>query len=104
MNELQNNINREIKKFWPKAQKSMAKINRDLTKAIQRGEKDLRKFYKDAKKKTETVVLKARREELYYELGKSVAPLLTSEQSKNKNILRISSDLRLVNKKLRSRA
>lgn len=104
MNDIQKNISREIKKIWPKAQKSMDKINRNLTKAMQRGEKDLRKFYKDAKKKTESIILKAKREELYYELGKNVGPLLTSEQLKNKNILRIYTDIRELSKKLRGRA
>ena len=104
MGNLQKNIQKEIEKIWPQAKRNILKINKDVTKVIRKGEDDLVAFYKDARKKTEKLVCQAKREELYYELGKSVAPLLTSDQLKNKNILRISTEIQRFNKKLRSKS
>jgi hypothetical protein len=103
MTTAKNPIQKEIEKIWPSAQKEVAKINKEASKFLKESEKKITEVYCVAKKKGEELILKARREELYYELGKSVAHLLTSDQLKNKNILRISSEIRQLDKKLRAK-
>ncbi len=103
MGKIQNSIQKEIEKIWPQAKKNVTKINKDVIRLLKKSEKSLIDTYSNAKKKTEELIFKARREELYYELGKGVAPLLTSDQLKNKNILKISTQIRYLNKKLRSK-
>ena len=103
MGKIQNSIQKEIEKIWPQAKKNVTKINKDVLRLLKKSEKSLIDTYSNAKKKTEELIFKARREELYYELGKGVATLLTSDQLKNKNILKISTQIRHLNKKLRSK-
>lgn len=103
MENIKNTVRKEIEKIWPEAKKNISKVNKDLTKLMKKSEKNLSDFYSNVKKKTDLLLLKAKREELYYELGKSLSPLLTSDQLKNKNILRISTEIRQLNKKLRSK-
>ena len=103
MDDLKDKIQQEIENIWPKAQKNISKINKDVGRLMKESEKNLSGMYTTAKKKTQELIAKAKREELYYELGKCVAPLLTSDQLKNKNILRISSEIRQLGRKLRSK-
>jgi hypothetical protein len=103
MADIKNKIQKEIEKIWPDAQKNLSKINKDVTRVMQEGEKNFNIFYAQAKKKTEEIVMKAKREELYYELGKCVAPLLTSDQLKDKKVLKIYTDIEQLNKKIRSK-
>ncbi len=103
MANIQDSIQKEIEKIWPQAKKNVSKINKDVVKLLKKSEKKLVEAYATAKKKTEQLVFKAKREELYYELGKKVAPLLTSDQLKNKNIMKISTEIRQLTKRLRSK-
>jgi predicted transcriptional regulator len=96
-------IQKEFEKIWPKAKKNITKVNKDLTKLMKRSEKNLIDVYSNVKKKTEAVIMRAKREELYYELGKNVTPLLTSDQLKNKNVLEIYSQIQQLSKKLRNK-
>jgi hypothetical protein len=103
MGNVKNKIQKEIEKIWPQAQKHIAEVNADMVKLMKKGEKNLSVLYAQAKKKTEELALMAKREELYYELGKNIAPFLTSDHLKNKNILNIYSEIQRVTKKLRAK-
>jgi len=103
MKTKKNPIQKEIEKIWPNAQKDLSKINKEANKFFRKSEKKIAQVYSGAKKKGEELILKAKREELYYELGKNVAHLLTSDQLKNKNILRIKSEIQQLSKKLRNK-
>jgi sulfite reductase alpha subunit-like flavoprotein len=94
------NLIKEIEKLWPQTQKQLQNVNKDVMKLMQKSEKNLVGLYNSAKKKTEELIFKAKIEELYYELGKKVTPLLTEEQSKNKSIAKICSELSDLKKKL----
>ena len=95
-----NPIHKKIEKIWPNAQKDLSKINKETKKFFRKSEKKIAEVYSGAKKKGEELILKAKREELYYELGKNVVHLLTSDQLKNKNILRIKSEIQHLSRKL----
>lgn len=103
MKNLKEQIQNEIEAVWPQTQKNLEKINKNVSKLLKDSEKNLKKFYNQTKKKTEEVIARAKREELYYELGKKVSPLLTSDQLQDKDILRISTEIQKLCKKLRSR-
>ena len=103
MENLKEKIQKEIETVWPKAQKNLEKINSNVSKLLKESEKNLIEFYGQAKKKTEKVMALAKREELYYELGKKIAPVLTEDQLKDKDILRISAGIKKFSKKLRSK-
>jgi len=104
MNNLQKTVQKKIEEVWPDAQKNISKISRKTLKALKKSEKQLLAIYGKTKKKAEELILQARREELYYELGKAMAPLLSSDQLKNKTILKIYSEIQGINKQLRSKA
>jgi hypothetical protein len=80
---------------------SLQQLNKDATRLFKKTEKNLIEAYTKTKKTTEDVIVRAQREKLYYELGKFVAPLLTSEQLKNKNILRLATEIQSLSKKIR---
>ncbi|MFH1690967.1 MAG: hypothetical protein ABIC68_00135 [Candidatus Omnitrophota bacterium] len=101
MKKVKNSIQKEIEKIWPDAQKNISKINKDAIKLLEKGEKNLLAIYNTTKKKTEEIVFKAKREELYYELGKMVASRLTKEQLKNKKIAFIAGEIRKLSNKIR---
>lgn len=104
MNNLKKTIQKKIEEVWPDARKDISQISRETLKTLKKSEKQLLAIYGKTKKKTEQLILKARREELYYELGKSITPLLSSDQLKNKTILKIYSKIQDVNKQLRSKS
>ncbi|MFB3919534.1 hypothetical protein BU251_03625 [Candidatus Velamenicoccus archaeovorus] len=104
MNDLKKTIQKKIEEVWPDAQKNISKISHKTLKTLKKSEKQLLAIYDKTKKKTEQLILQAKREELYYELGKAMAPLLSSDQLKNKTILKIYSEIQEVNKQLRSKA
>jgi len=104
MNDLKKTIQKKIEEVWPDAQKNISKISHKTLKTLKKSEKQLLAIYDKTKKKTEQLILQAKREELYYELGKAMAPLLSSDQLKNKTILKIYSEIQGVNKQLRSKA
>lgn len=101
MSNIPKTLKEEIEKIWPQAKKNISKINKNVLRIVKKGEEDLTHLYKETKKKTEKLIYRARREELYYELGKNITPLLTSDQLKNKNILKIYTQIQQLNKKLR---
>lgn len=103
MENLKKKIQDELDKVWPVAQKNMTKMSKDINKLVAKSEKTVSELYKQTRKKTEELINKAKREELYYELGKNIVPLLTSDQLKNKNILSIYSKLQEISKKLKTR-
>lgn len=103
MENLKEKIRKEIETAWPEAQKNLANINKDVSRLLKNSEKNLIDFYNQTKKKTQEVIARAKREELYYELGKKVSPLLTSDQLKDKEILRINTEIQKLSKKLRSK-
>jgi len=103
MNNLQKTVQKKIEEVWPDAQKNISKISRKTLKTLKKSEKQLLAIYGKTKKKAEQLILQARREELYYELGKVMAPLLSSDQLKNKAILKIYSEIQGINKQLRSK-
>jgi hypothetical protein len=103
MADLKNKIQKEIDLIWPEAKKNISRVNKDVIRFVKKSEKNLIAAYDIAQQKTQQLLAKAKREELYYELGKSVAPLLTSDQLKNRNVLRISSEIRELSRKMRSK-
>jgi len=103
MKDIRNIVRKEIKKIWPRAQKDIDRLGKDTAKLMKKTEKNLIDLYAQAKKTTQETILKAQREKLYYELGRSVASLLTSDQLKNKAILRLDTEIRQINRKLRAK-
>ncbi len=101
MKNSKNPIQKEIEKIWPDAQKNISKINKEAIKLLEKGEKNLLNIYNTTKKKTEEIICKAKREELYYELGKLVASRLTQEQLKNHKIAATASEIRKLNNEIR---
>jgi hypothetical protein len=102
MEDLKKRIEKEIEKIWPEAKKSLTKTSKDLKKMMEISEKKFTQLLSQTKKKTEELIAKTKREELYYELGKNIVSLLTSDQLKNKNVLRIYAEIRRLNKRLRT--
>lgn len=96
-------VQKEIEKFWPKAQQGLSKISKDVSKILEKSEKDFAHLSKNVHKGVNRVVSQVKREELYYELGKNILPLLSSEQLKDKNIFRIYSEIQRLNKAIRSK-
>ena len=74
-----------------------------MAKLLKKSEHNILTASRHLKKSAERMLFKAKREELYHELGKIIAPLLTSDQLKNKNILKISSEIQKINKSLRTK-
>lgn len=103
MKKIKDSIQKEIEKIWPQAQENITKINKDAIKLLKKGEKNLLAIYKTTKKKTEELIFKAKREELYYELGKQVASHLTQEQLNNKKIANIADEIKKITGKIRSK-
>ena len=103
MKDLQATIRKEIKKFWPQAEKSMAQLNKDTQKFMKETEKNLTTTYKKTKKTTEEIVFKAQREKLYYDLGRAVLPVLSAEQLSHKRIAPTVREIRKLNRKIRSK-
>lgn len=103
MENLKNTIQKEIEKIWPQAKENISKFHKDVVELMKKSEKDIAIVSKRVKTNIEKLVAKAKREELYYELGKNVAPLLTSDQLKNKNILKITAEIRQLNKNIRKK-
>jgi len=103
MKSLANTFHAEIKRIWPKAQKNMTKINKDVSKLLKKSEATILTASKNFKKSAEIIIFKAKREELYHELGKKIFPFLTSDQLKHKEILKITSELQKISKSLRSK-
>ena len=104
MNDFNGLVRKEVEKIWPQAKKTLQQLNKDAGRMFKKTEKNLIDAYAKTKKTTEEIVQKAQREKLYYELGKAVAPLLTSDQLKNKNILRLSTEIRRLSKKIRRKS
>ncbi len=94
-------IQKEIEKIWPGAKKKLSKVNKDVSRVMKESEKNLSSLYKNIKKNTDILIAKAKREELYYQLGRSVAGALTEKQKKSRKISRIYSQLQQLNKKIR---
>lgn len=103
MENLKDFIQKEVEKIWPQAKKNISKFNKDASKLLKKSEKDMSLISKKIKTGVNKLVAKAKREELYYELGKAIAPQLTSDQLKNKNIFRIYSDIQTLSKSLRKK-
>ncbi|MDD5018848.1 MAG: hypothetical protein PHH75_01570 [Candidatus Omnitrophica bacterium] len=104
MNDFQKTVQKKINEIWPDAHKHISKISRETLKTLKKSEQQLLTIYGTTKKKAEELMLKAKREELYYRLGQCIAPLLTSDQLKRKSVLKVYTELREVNKKLRSKS
>ncbi len=103
MESIKDKIVKEFEKAWPEAQKNVSKMNKEVIQLIKKGEKNVIDIYAQAKKKTGQLASMAKREELYYELGKAIAPLLTSDQLKDKNIMKIFTEIQKLSRKLRSK-
>ena len=103
MQNIRETVLHEIEKNWPKAKKNISKLNKDISKLLKTSEENLVHISKNVQRGTEKLIAKARREELYYELGKTIAPLLTSDQLKNKNVMRIYSQFQQIHKALRKK-
>jgi len=103
MKDIQSTIQKEIKKLWPQAEKSIAQLNKDTQKFMKETEKTLAATYKKTKKTTEEVIFKAQREKLYYDLGRAVLPLLSAEQLKNKRIAPMVQEIRKLSRRIRSK-
>lgn len=101
MSDINHSLRKEVEQFWPQAKKTLTQLNKDAAKLFKNTEKNLVNAYAKTKKTTEEIVLKAQREKLYYDLGKIVAPLLTSDQLKNKTILQLSTEIHKLTKKIR---
>lgn len=102
MKKAKNIIQKEIEKIWPQAQEGISKLNKDVSRLMKKSEKNLTVLYKNVKNKTAELIIKAKREELYYELGKAIMPYLTPDQINNKRISKIYSKIRQLKKELRS--
>lgn len=103
MQNLKEAVLNEIEKNWPKAKKNISKLNKDISKLLKTSEENLVHVSKNVQKGTEKLIAKAKKEELCYELGKAIAPLLTSDQLKNKNVLKIYTEIQQLNKVLRKK-
>ncbi len=103
MKDFQSYVRKEIKKFLPQAQKSMAQLNKEAQKLMEKTEKNLLETYAKTKKATEALIFKARREKLYYELGRAVLPVLTAEQLNHKRIAPTLREIKKLNRKIRSK-
>ncbi|HAJ56196.1 MAG TPA: hypothetical protein DCL35_00310 [Candidatus Omnitrophica bacterium] len=103
MDNLKDTIQKEIEKIWPQAKKNITKFNQDAVQLMKKSEKDLAVISKNIKTNVEKLVCKAKREELYYELGKNIAPLLTSDQLKDKNVLKIYTEIQQLSRRLRKK-
>jgi len=103
MRNIRQKVKKEIEKIWPQAEKNLTRLSKDAAKLMKKTEKNIVEMYAEAKKQTQNVVRKAQREKLYYELGRIVSPLLTSDQLNNKNVLRLHQEIRQLNKKLRKK-
>lgn len=103
MKDIKQRVKKEIEKIWPQAEKNLVRLSKDAAKLMKKTEENIVEMYAEAKKQTQEVIWKAQREKLTYELGKSVSPLLTSDQLKNKNILRLHQEIQQLNKKLRKK-
>lgn len=102
MKKAKNIIQKKIEKMWPQAQEGISKLNKDVSKLMKKSEKNLTSLYKNVKNKTAEVIIKAKREELYYELGRAITPYLTPGQINNKKISKIYLKIRQLKKELRS--
>ena len=103
MENIKEAIQKEVEKIWPQAKKNIDKFNKDAAVVLKKSEKELITISKNIKTGVEKLVCKAKREELFYELGKNIAPLLTSDQLKNKNIMQIYTQMQELNKNLRKK-
>lgn len=103
MQDIKQKVKKEFEKIWPEAEKNLARLSKDAAKLMKKTEKNIVEMYAEAKKQTQDVVWKAQREKLYYELGRIVSPLLTSDQLKNRNVLSLQQEIRQLNKKLRKK-
>lgn len=103
MENLKNTIQKEVEKIWPQAKKNILQFNRDAAQLLKKSEKDLAVISKNIKTNVGKLISKARREELYYELGKKIAPLLTSDQLKEKSILKIYTEIQQLSKRIRKK-
>lgn len=103
MQNIKEVVKKEIEKFWPKAQKGLTKLNQDVLKLMEKSEKDFAHLSKNVQKGVNRIVSGVRREELLYELGKSVLPLLTSDQLKDKKVLKIYTEIQRLNKVIRAK-
>lgn len=101
MENLKNIIQKEVEKIWPQAKKNISKFNKDASRLLKKSEKDMEVISKKIKTGVDMLVGKAKREELYYELGKAVAAKLTADQLKNKNISRIHKEIRAISRSLK---
>lgn len=103
MEDLNKMIQKKIQEIWPDAQETISKISKDAAKTLKKSEKQLKAAYEKTRQSAEQLVLKAKREELYYELGKSVAPLLMPVHLKNKKVRELHAQIKNLNKQLHSK-
>ncbi len=104
MKDFQSYARKEIKKFLPQAQKSMAQLNKETQRLMEKTEKNLLQTYAKTKRATEALIFKARREKLYYELGRAVLSVLTAEQLNHKRIAPTVKEIKKINRKVGSKA
>lgn len=103
MEDIRDAIQKKIDEVWPGAQKQISKISKDALKSLKKSKKQLELAYGQTKKAAQEIAFKTKREQLYYELGKAVAPTLRSGCLKNKKVKSIYSEIQRLNKKLRSK-
>ncbi len=75
-------MGKNLEKIWQQTQKQLKKMAGEAMVLTKKGEKQLRSLTEKGKIQTEILILKTKRERLYYGLGKLVAtsPKITSKK------------------------
>lgn len=88
---------KNIEQIWQQTQKQLRKMANEAMVLTKKGERQLRSLTEKGKIQTEILILKTKREQLYYRVGKLVA---TSRKITNKKILGIRREISSLNRQI----
>jgi hypothetical protein len=98
MPKKKSNLQKNLTKVWKKTKKQLNKAAQETSRLIKKGEGHIKDLSFKGKIKSEILILKTKRESLYYYLGRAVA---ISKTKTNKKIEKIQKEINEINKEIK---
>ena len=92
----------DLKKIWGETKKEFSKLSKDAVILLKKGEKEAVRFSEKGKLNFENTLLKLKKEQIYYTLGKEAVKAYKKNQPDSATLRRLMGQLDAIDKQVSS--
>jgi vacuolar-type H+-ATPase subunit H len=91
----------DFNKIWQETKEQLVQLSKDTTDFLKRGEEEISKVSGQAKKNFENMVLKLKKEQLFYFVGKEAYKLLKNKRVPKASLKKLIEEVKNIDKQIR---